>query len=66
MTTQEAIDYGFNGMIQAITSVGVIISIILCFVIPPIGIIILIVNLITLSSAGKAKRRIEDKVSRRQ
>lgn len=50
---------GFWGLVQTLSAIGVIASLIFCIFIPPIGIILLIVNICTMSSASKEIEKIE-------
>lgn len=49
----------FWGLVQIVSIIGVIISLIVCIFIPPIGIIMLIANICTISSASKEIEKIE-------
>lgn len=51
---------GFYSLVQLLSAFGVIVSLIICIVIPPIGIILLIVNICAMSSASKEIKNIED------
>lgn len=50
---------GFWGLVQLLSAFGVIVSLIFCIFIPPIGIILLIVNICTISSASKEIEKAE-------
>ena len=50
---------GFWGLVQIVSVIGVIISLIVCMFIPPVGIIMLVVNICTISSASKEVEKIE-------
>lgn len=50
---------GFWGLVQIVSIIGVIVSLIVCLIIPPIGIILLIANIFTISSAIKEIEKIE-------
>lgn len=52
---------GFWGLVQTLSVIGVIASLIFCIFIPPIGIILLIANICTMSSASKEIEKIENK-----
>lgn len=52
---------GFYSLVQLSSAVGVIASLIICIFIPPVGIILLIVNICTISSASKEIEKIENK-----
>ena len=52
---------GFWGLVQLLSAFGVIASLIFCIFIPPIGIILLIANICTISSASKEIEKIENK-----
>lgn len=52
---------GFWGLVQTLSVIGVITSLIFCIFIPPIGIILLIANICTMSSASKEIEKIENK-----
>lgn len=52
---------GFCSLVQLLSAFGVIVSLILCIFIPPIGIILLIANICTISSASKEIEKIENK-----
>lgn len=49
----------FWGLVQIVSIIGVIVSLIVCVLIPPIGIILLIANIYTMSSANKEIEKIE-------
>lgn len=51
----------FWGLVQTLSVIGVIASLIFCIFIPPIGIILLIANICTMSSASKEIEKIENK-----
>lgn len=51
---------GFYSLVQLLSAFGVIVSLIICIFIPPIGIILLIVNICAMSSASKEIKNIED------
>lgn len=51
---------GFYSLVQLLSAFGVIVSLIICIFIPPIGIILLIVNICAMSSASKEINNIED------
>lgn len=51
---------GFYSLVQTVSVIGVIVSLIICMFIPPIGIILLIVNICSMSSASKEIKNIED------
>lgn len=50
---------GFYSLVQLLSAFGVIVSLIFCIFIPPIGIILLIVNICTMSSASKEIEKAE-------
>lgn len=50
---------GFYSLVQALSAIGVIVSLIICMFIPPIGIIALIANICAISSASKEIKNIE-------
>lgn len=50
---------GFWGLAQTLSAIGVIASLIFCIFIPPIGIILLIANICTMSRASKEIEKIE-------
>lgn len=52
---------GFYSLVQLLSAFGVIASLIFCIFIPPIGIILLIVNICTMSSASKEIKKAESK-----
>lgn len=52
---------GFYSLVQLLSVIGVIVSLIICIFIPPIGIILLIVNICTMSSASREIEKIENK-----
>lgn len=52
---------GFYSLVQLLSAFGVIVSLILCIFIPPIGIILLIANICTMSSASKEIEKAENK-----
>lgn len=52
---------GFWSLVQALSVIGVIASLIFCIFIPPIGIILLIANICTMSSASKEVEKAENK-----
>lgn len=52
---------GFYSLVQLLSSFGVIVSLVVCIFIPPIGIILLIANICTISSASKEIEKIENK-----
>lgn len=52
---------GFYSLVQTVSVIGVIVSLIICIFIPPIGIILLIVNICAMSSASKEIKNIEDR-----
>lgn len=56
---------GFYSLVQLLSVFGVIASLIFCIFIPPIGIILLIANICTMSSASKEIEKIEDRENRR-
>lgn len=49
----------FWGLVQIVSIIGVIVSLIICIFIPPIGIILLIVNICAISSASKEIEKAE-------
>ena len=51
---------GFYSLVQLLSAFGVIVSLIVCIFIPPIGIILLIVNICAMSSASKEIKNIEE------
>lgn len=51
---------GFYNLVHLLSVFGVIISLIICMFIPPVGIILLIVNICAMSSASKEIKNIED------
>ena len=56
---------GFYTLVQLLSAFGVIASLIFCIFVPPIGIILLIANICTISSASKEIEKIEDRENRR-
>ena len=50
---------GFYSLVQTVSVIGVIVSLIICIFIPPIGIILLIANICAISSASKEVEKIE-------
>lgn len=52
---------GFYSLVQLLSAFGVIVSLIFCIFIPPIGIILLIANICAISSANKEIEKIENK-----
>lgn len=52
---------GFYSLVQVLSAFGVIVSLIICIFIPPIGIILLIVNICAISSASKEIEKAESK-----
>lgn len=52
---------GFYSLVQVLATLGIIASLIFCIFIPPIGIILLIVNICTISSASKEIEKAENK-----
>ena len=52
---------GFYSLVQTVSAIGVIVSLIVCIFIPPIGIILLIANICAISSANKEIEKTEDK-----
>lgn len=50
---------GFWGLVNIVSIIGVIVSLIICVLIPPIGIILLIANIYAMSSASKEIEKIE-------
>lgn len=52
---------GFYSLVQLLSAFGVIVSLIICIFIPPIGIISLIANICTMSSASKEIEKAENK-----
>jgi hypothetical protein len=52
---------GFWSLVQVLATLGIIASLIFCIFIPPIGIILLIANICTMSSASKEIEKIENK-----
>lgn len=52
---------GFYSLVQLLSAFGVIVSLIFCIFIPPIGIILLIANIYAISSASKEIEKIENK-----
>lgn len=51
---------GFYSLVQLLSAFGVIVSLIFCIFIPPIGIILLIANIYAISSASKEIEKIKD------
>lgn len=49
----------FWGLVQIVSIIGIFVSLIVCIFIPPIGIILLIANICTISSASKEIEKIE-------
>lgn len=47
---------GFYSLVQALSAIGVIVSLIICMFIPPIGIIALIANICAISAQAKKLR----------
>lgn len=52
---------GFYSLVQLLSAFGVIVSLIFCIFIPPIGIVLLIANICAMSSASKEIEKIENK-----
>lgn len=52
---------GFYSLVQVLAILGIIASLIFCIFIPPIGIILLIANICTMSSASKEVEKAENK-----
>lgn len=52
---------GFYSLLYILSTIGIIVSLIFCIFIPPIGIILLIANICTMSSANKEIEKIENK-----
>lgn len=52
---------GFYSLVKLLSAFGVIVSLIFCIFVPPIGIILLIANICTISSASKEIEKIENK-----
>lgn len=52
---------GFYSLVQLLSAFGVIVSLIFCIFIPPIGIILLIANMCAISNASKEIEKIENK-----
>lgn len=50
----------FYSLVQLLSAFGVIVSLIFCIFIPPVGIILLIANICAISSASKEIEKIED------
>lgn len=50
---------GFWGLVQIVSIIGVVVSLIVCIFIPPIGIIMLIANICTMLNASKEIEKIE-------
>lgn len=50
---------GFWGLVQIVSIIGIIVSLIVCIFIPPIGIIMLIANICTMLNASKEIEKIE-------
>ena len=50
---------GFYSLVQTVSVIGVIVSLIICIFIPSIGIILLIVNICAISSASKEIEKTE-------
>lgn len=50
----------FWGLVQIVSIIGVVVSLFVCVIIPPIGIIMLIANIFTMSSASKEIEKIEE------
>lgn len=50
---------GFYSLVQLLSSFGVIVSLVICIFIPPIGIVALIVNILAISSASKEIEKAE-------
>lgn len=51
---------GFYSLAQLLSAFGVIVSLVICIFIPPIGIIALIANIWTISSTSKEIEKIEN------
>lgn len=51
---------GFYSLLYILSAIGIIASLIFCIFIPPIGIILLIANICTMSSASKDIEKIEN------
>lgn len=49
-----------NSLVLLLSAVGVIASLIFCIFIPPVGIILLIANILTMSSANKEIEKAEN------
>lgn len=52
---------GFWGLVNIVSIIGVVVSLIVCVLVPPIGIIMLIANIYTMSSASKEIEKTEGK-----
>lgn len=52
---------GFYSLVQLLSAFGVIVSLIFCIFVPPVGIILLIANIWAISSASKEIEKIENK-----
>lgn len=52
---------GFYSLVQLLSAFGVIVSLIFCIFVPPIGIILLIANICAMSSASKEIEKAENK-----
>lgn len=52
---------GFYSLIYILSAISIIASLIFCIFIPPIGIILLIANICTMSSASKEIEKAENK-----
>lgn len=50
---------GFYSLVQLLSAFGIIVSLVICIFIPPIGIIALIANIWAVSSANKEIEKIE-------
>ena len=57
---------GFWSFVKTAATVGVVVSLTICIFTPVIGVFALVVNIVTISSAGKEIKKIEDEEARRK
>lgn len=65
LTATERVQCGYYRIVSAICCIGCLVSLIVLFVLPPIGIIGLVLNLMALGSSDKSLKRIEDRAVKR-
>lgn len=57
---------GFFAVTSVISLVGLLVSIVLCFLFPPLGIVLLIINLVSLSSSSKGAKKAQDAAEKKE